>query len=187
MGAIDNLEEAAIAPAASTAAAVIAAAAKPAPAAVHPREFLSFQLGAEEYGIDILKVQEIRGYEQPTRIVGASDFVKGVTNLRGNIVPVVDLRLKFGLDHCVYDGSTVTIVLNVAKRVIGVVVDSVSDVIELKPEQIKPAPEFSGSTAADHIIGMGTLEQGDRERMLILVDIEKLMTGADMGLCTQAL
>jgi purine-binding chemotaxis protein CheW len=151
-----------------------------------PREYLSFRLGGEEYGIDILKVQEIRGYEQPTRIASAPGFIKGVTNLRGVIVPIVDLRIKFGMDECVYDGSTVTIVLTVANRVIGMVVDSVSDVIELKPEQIKAAPQFSSAVSAEHITGIGAIKQGDQERMLILIDIEQLMTGAEMGLVSAA-
>ena len=106
-------------------------------------EFLSFRLGAEEYGIDILKVQEIRGYESVTRIANAPSFIKGVTNLRGTIVPIVDLRLKFGLGEPTYDSFTVVIILNVARRVVGVVVDSVSDVTELTAEQIRPAPDFS--------------------------------------------
>jgi purine-binding chemotaxis protein CheW len=147
-----------------------------------PNEFLSFRLGSEEYGIDILRVQEIRGYEQPTRIAGAPSFVKGVTNLRGVIVPIVDMRIKFGMDECAYDGSTVTIVLVVANRVVGMVVDSVSDVIRLDPGQIKAAPGFSDAVPASHIIGLGTVRQGEQDRMLILVDIEQLMTGADMAL-----
>jgi len=146
-----------------------------------PNEFLSFRLGAEEYGIDILRVQEIRGYEQPTRIAGEPDFIKGVVNLRGVIVPIVDMRIKFGVDDCAYDGSTVTIVLTVANRVTGMVVDSVSDVVRLKPEEIRAAPEFSSVVPASHIIGLGTVKQDGQERMLILVDIEQLMTGADMA------
>lgn len=148
------------------------------------REYLSFRLGNEEYGIDILRVQEIRGYEQPTRIVGAPDFIRGVLNLRGVIVPIVDLRVRFGLEPR-FDTITVTVVLNVAGRTVGAVVDSVSDVLELEPEQIKPAPEFNGNIDAGKIIGLGTVKQGDQERMLILLDIEKLMTSADMGLVDQ--
>jgi purine-binding chemotaxis protein CheW len=142
------------------------------------QEFLSFRLGAEEYGIDILKVQEIRGYEIVTRIANAPPFIKGVVNLRGTIVPIVDLRVKFGLSDPTYDAFTVVIILNVARRVVGAVVDSVSDVIELSPEQIRPAPEFSSGIDAGYIRGLGTA--GDR--MLILMDIEKLMTSADMAL-----
>ncbi len=148
-------------------------------------EFLSFRLGAEEYGIDILKVQEIRGYEQPTRMANAPAYIKGVVNLRGVIVPIIDLRIKFGMPEPQYDSMTVTIVLNIGSRVIGVVVDSVSDVIALAGDAIKPAPEFSGTLSTEHIIGIGTLKEGERERMLILMDIEKLMGSADMGLIDQ--
>lgn len=155
-------------------------------ATAHRNEFLSFRLGAEEYGIDILKVQEIRGYEAPTRMANAPAYLKGVVNLRGVIVPIIDMRIKFGLPEPKYDSVTVTIVLNIGNRVIGVVVDSVSDVIALPAGAIKPAPEFSGTLSTDYIIGIGSLKDGERERMLILVDIEKLMSSADMGLIAQA-
>ena len=147
-----------------------------------PREVLSFKLGAEEYGIDILKVQEIRGYENPTRIANAPGFMKGVTNLRGVIVPIVDMRMRFALDNVSYDAFTVVIILNVAHRTVGMVVDAVSDVLELRSDQIKPAPEFNGSVDATHITGLGTVKSGDDERMLILLDIEQMMTSAEMGL-----
>jgi len=155
------------------------------------QEFLTFKLGAEEYGIDILKVQEIRGYDTVTRIANAPAFIKGVINLRGVIVPIVDLRLKFNLGEARYDSFTVVIILNVANRVVGVVVDSVSDVLELAAEQIRPAPEFSAMLDAGYITGIGSVKsggekgaQGDAQddRMLILVDIEKLMTSPDMAL-----
>ena len=142
------------------------------------REFLAFKLGSEEYGIDILRVQEIRSYEVPTRIAKAPDFVKGVVNLRGVIVPIIDMRLKFRLAQASYDSFTVVIVLNIGKRVVGMVVDAVSDVITLKPEQLRPVPGFSSAIASDHILAIGSV--GDR--MLILVDIEKLMGSAEMGL-----
>jgi purine-binding chemotaxis protein CheW len=147
-----------------------------------PREYLSFKLGAEEYGIDILKVQEIRGYEQPTRIANAPHFIKGVVNLRGVIVPIVDMRLRFGLPDVKYDSFTVVIILNVAHRTVGMVVDSVSDVLELPAGQIKPAPEFNGAIDAAYITGLGTIKHGDDERMLILMDIEQMMTAEDMCL-----
>lgn len=142
------------------------------------REYLAFTLGREEYGIDILRVQEIRGYEPVTRIANAPDFIKGVVNLRGTIVPIVDLRIKFRLGEATYDQFTVVIVLNIAGRVVGIVVDSVSDVTTLTPGQIKPPPETGTVFDADCLIGLGTLN----ERMLILVDIDRLMTGSDMGL-----
>jgi purine-binding chemotaxis protein CheW len=152
------------------------------PAAPELRECLTFRLGAEEYGIDILRVQEIRGYEAPTRIANAPAFIKGVVNLRGVIVRIVDLRMKFGLVRVDYDTMTVTVVLNVAGRTVGVVVDSVSDVIELKGDQIKPAPEFNSVVDSGYVVGIGAIKQGEQERMLILVDIERLMTSAEMGL-----
>jgi purine-binding chemotaxis protein CheW len=146
-------------------------------------EFLTFRLGNEEYGIEILKVQEIRGYEQPTAIANAPDFIKGVVNLRGIIVPIVDLRIKFNLGEAAYDDFTVVIILNVAGRVVGIVVDGVSDVIRLSDEQIRSAPDFAAASFdTRYITGLGTIE----ERMLILVDIEKLMMSADMGLTEPA-
>ncbi len=142
------------------------------------REFLAFKLGAEEYGIDILKVQEIRGYEAVTRIANAPEFIKGVVNLRGIIVPIVDMRIRFNLGEPTYDQFTVVIILNIGGRVVGMVVDSVSDVTTLAPAQIRPAPEMGTAFNTDYLIGLGTLD----ERMLILVDIDRLMSSADMGL-----
>ncbi|HEU4852795.1 MAG TPA: chemotaxis protein CheW [Telluria sp.] len=142
------------------------------------REFLAFTLGAEEYGIDILKVQEIRGYESVTRIASAPEFIKGVINLRGIIIPVVDMRIKFNLGTPVYDQFTVVIILNVGGRVVGMVVDSVSDVTTLTREQIRPAPEMGSSFDAQVLMGLGTID----ERMLILIDIDRLMSSPEMGL-----
>jgi purine-binding chemotaxis protein CheW len=146
------------------------------------QEYLTFTLGREEYGVDILKVQEIRGYEKPTTIANAPAFIKGVVNLRGTIVPIVDLRIKFQLGTAEYNQFTVVIILNVAGRVVGVVVDGVSDVVGLTAEQMRPAPDFSSSFDTQYITGLGTVD----ERMLILVDIEKLMTGAEMALMEEA-
>ena len=141
-------------------------------------EFLAFKLGQEEYGIDILKVQEIRGYENVTRIANSPEFIKGVVNLRGTIVPIIDMRIKLNLGEPSYDEFTVVIVLNIGQRVVGMVVDSVSDVITLAPEQIRPAPAVGSALETDYLIGLGTVD----ERMLILVDIDKLMLSSDMGL-----
>ncbi|SFL73227.1 chemotaxis protein CheW [Rugamonas rubra] len=141
-------------------------------------EYLAFTLGSEEYGIDILKVQEIRGYEAVTRIANAPAFIKGVINLRGIIIPVVDMRIKFNLGEPVYDQFTVVIILNIGGRIVGMVVDSVSDVTTLTPEQVKPAPEMGSAFSTDYLIGLGTID----ERMLILVDIDRLMSSAEMGL-----
>ncbi|HEY9224002.1 MAG TPA: chemotaxis protein CheW [Variovorax sp.] len=141
-------------------------------------EFLSFRLGDEEYGIDIQKVQELRGYDAVTRIANASAFIKGVVNLRGIIIPIIDMRIKFDLGEPTYDACTVVIVLNVGGRVVGMVVDSVSDVITLSSEQIKPAPAMGATLDSDYLIGLGALDQ----RMLILLDIERLMASDEMGL-----
>ena len=141
-------------------------------------EFLAFTLGEEEYGIDILKVQELRGYESVTHIANAPDFIKGVVNLRGVIVPIIDMRIKFNLREPVYDQFTVVIILNVVGRVMGIVVDSVSDVIGLSYDQIKPAPEMGTTFNSAYLIGIGTID----ERMLVLVDIDKLMSGTEMGM-----
>ncbi len=147
-----------------------------------PREFLSFRLGREEYGVDILRVQEIRSYEPPTRIANAPDFIKGVLNLRGLIVPIVDLRLRLACDSAAYDALTVVIVLNVRGRTVGAVVDSVSDVMTLDPADIKPAPPLHSTLDAGYILGLGCTTSGEGERLLILTDIERLMSGPEMGL-----
>jgi purine-binding chemotaxis protein CheW len=141
-------------------------------------EFLAFRLGAEEYGIEILKVQEIRGYEAVTAIANVPPFIKGVVNLRGVIVPIVDLRIRFNLERAEYDELTVVIILKLDDRVVGVVVDSVADVITIPADQVRPAPEFSSSLGVDHITGLGTMD----DRMLILLDIEAFMSSEQMGL-----
>ncbi|MDA8455885.1 chemotaxis protein CheW [Acidovorax sp. GBBC 3334] len=142
------------------------------------REYLTFRLDQEEYGIDILKVQEIRGYEPPTRIANAPEFIKGVTNLRGTIVPIVDMRLKFDCSKAEYNSFTVVIILNLRNRVVGIVVDSVSDVMELASDQIRLAPDIESTIDSNCIVGLGSVG----ERMLILLDIERLMSNPDMGL-----
>ena len=145
-------------------------------------EYLTFKLGDEEYGIDILKVQEIRGYDHVTRIANTPGWLKGVINLRGTIVPIVDMRIKFNLGRAEYDQFTVVIILNVAKRTVGMVVDSVSDVLTLAGDQIRPAPELSGTMDTRYIMGLGTVEG----RMIILADIERLMTSREMDLLEHA-
>ena len=147
------------------------------------REFLAFKLGSEEYGIDILRVQEIRSYEPPTRIANAPAHVLGVVNLRGVIVPIVDMRVKFNLEQKAYDSFTVVIVLNIASRVVGMVVDGVSDVITLAPDQLRPVPQFNSAIDSEHLLAIGAVD----ERMLILLDIEKLMQSHGMGLTEPAL
>ncbi|MCT6588428.1 MULTISPECIES: chemotaxis protein CheW [Pantoea] len=139
-------------------------------------EYLIFTLGNEEYGIEILKVQEIRGYDRVTRIPNAPEFITGVTNLRGVIVPIVDLRVKFQLGAADINQDTVIIVLNLHERIVGIVVDGVSDVLALNDEQIRPAPDFSATLSTKYLLGLGLLN----ERMLILVDIEKLLNSEEM-------
>ncbi len=141
-------------------------------------EFLAFTMGQEEYGLDILKVQEIRGYEAVTTLANAPAYFKGVVNLRGVIVPIIDMRIRFNLGTPTYDQFTIVIVLNINGTVMGMVVDSVSDVTTLAPEQIRAAPQMGNAIAADYLIGLGTID----ERMLILMDIDKLMSSDDIGL-----
>ena len=147
-------------------------------AAEATREVLVFVLGAEEYGVDILKVQEIRGCEKVTTIPAAPAFLKGVVNLRGTIVPVVDLRTKFGLPVPADDSHAVVVVLRITNRVIGAVVDGVSDVVRLTHSDVKPAPELGSVVDASFIAGVAT--KGGR--MILLVDIEKLLSTGELNL-----
>ena len=140
-------------------------------------EYLTFRLGAEEYGIDILRVQEIRSYEKPTTIANAPEHLKGVVNLRGVIVPIIDLRIKLGVGEVRYDHLTVVIVLNIGDRVVGVVVDGVSDVLTLEPSQLRPVPALDSNFDPDHILAIGSVD----ERMLILLDIEKFLSDTVLG------
>lgn len=146
------------------------------------RELLLFRLGQEEYGIDILSVQEIRRYEAVTRLVNTPDFIKGVINMRGTIVPIVDLRIKFNLPVVEYNDFTVVVILNVAERVVGIVVDAVSDVVSVGTEEIRPAPEFGAQVDADYLDGLATVD----ERMIIVVNIESLITTPELGLIDEA-
>lgn len=141
-------------------------------------EYLTFRLGQEEYGIDILRVQEIRSYEQPTRMAHAPQFIKGVIDLRGVIVPIIDLRIKLGCATADYTDFTVVIILNVGGTVLGAVVDAVADVVALQAEAIKPAPQFQGHVDGSFVRGIATTG----ERMLIVLDIESLLSSSEMGL-----
>ncbi len=145
-------------------------------------EYLTFVLGNEEYGLEILKVQEIRGYDTVTQIANTPEFIKGVVNLRGKIVPIVDLRIKFNLGKVEYDEFTVVIILNLNGRVVGIVVDGVSDVMALQGEQIREVPTLVTSIDTKYILGLATVE----EQMLILVDIEQLMSSQEMELVDSA-
>lgn len=145
-------------------------------------EYLSFTLASETYGIDILKVQEIRGYDAVTRIANTPEFIKGVINLRGVIVPIVDLRIKFQVGEATYHEFTVVIIINVLGKVVGIVVDGVSDVVALSADQIKPAPEFGGAVDTRYLTGLGTIS----DEMLILIDIEKLIASDDLQIMEAA-
>ncbi|MDP2370303.1 MAG: chemotaxis protein CheW [Rhodoferax sp.] len=158
-------------------------ASRPAQVLADAGQYLTLRLGGEEYAIDILRVQEIRSYEAPTRMVNAPSFIKGVINLRGVIVPIVDLRLKLNIENVEYNEFTVVIILNVRGTVIGAVVDSVSDVVTLTTQTIKPAPHFESSIESRFIIGLANVG----ERMLIVMNVEALMSNAEMGLVAAAL
>jgi purine-binding chemotaxis protein CheW len=145
-------------------------------------QYLTFTLGSEEYAVDILKVQEIRSYDAVTVIANAPRFIKGVINLRGVIVPIVDMRIKFSVGEARYDDFTVVIILNVMSRVVGIVVDGVSDVIALPNDEVKTAPEFGAALDTQYIRGLATIDK----RMIILVDIERLMSSRDMELMDEA-
>jgi purine-binding chemotaxis protein CheW len=144
-------------------------------------EYLTFRLGGEEYAIDILQVQEIRAHESATRIATAPAFVRGVINLRGTIVPIVDLRVKFGFEHAA-NAASVVVILSIAGRVIGVVVDAVTDVVALAADDIRETPEVGGAIAAGFIRGIAPMG----ERMLIVFDIARLMMSADFALVEAA-
>jgi purine-binding chemotaxis protein CheW len=165
----------------TSAVARAAAAAAKASTPIAAQEWLTFRLGDEEYGMDILRVQEIRSYEKPTRIANMPEHVKGVVNLRGVIVPILDLRMRLGMTDVRYDGATVTIVLNVGGQVVGVVVDSVSDVLELSKDDVKPFPGMSTSIEVSCITGIGSLKHDGHDRMLILLDIAALIAGIKDG------
>lgn len=150
--------------------------------AVQTREMLTFRLGSEAYGINILKVQEIRGCDPVTPIAGTPEFIRGVIDLRGVIVPIVDMRMKFALSDAQYDAFTVVIILNVARRVIGIVVDAVSDVVTFTADQIRPVPEFSAALDTQFITGLARLD----EQMVILLDIEHLLSSPEMQLTDAA-
>ncbi len=142
------------------------------------QDFLTFTLGDESYAIDILAVKEIRGYEAVTKIANAPNFIKGVINLRGDIVPIVDMRIKFNVGTVSYDEFTIVILLNIHNRILGIVVDSVSDVVSLEKEQLKPPPEFGVAFNSRYLLGLAPVG----EQMIIVVDIEELVSSDEMGL-----
>ena len=141
-------------------------------------EYLTLRLGAEEYAIDILRVQEIRSYEQPVHMVNSPSFIKGVINLRGVIVPIVDLRLKLSMPSAEYTDFTVVIILNIRGTLVGAVVDGVSDVVTLDAKVVRPAPQFESAIDARFILGLANLD----ERMLVVIDMDALLSNAEMGM-----
>jgi purine-binding chemotaxis protein CheW len=146
-------------------------------------QYLTLRLGVEEYAIDILRVQEIRSYEEPTKMVNSPSFIKGVVNLRGVIVPIVDLRLKLNIEKVEYDEFTVVIILNIRGIVVGAVVDAVSDVVTLSAQNIKPAPQFESAIESRFIVGLANLD----DRMLIVMNMEALMNNAELGMVAASL
>lgn len=143
-------------------------------------QFLSFTLGNDDYGIDILRVQEIRGWEEVRKIPNTPDYIKGVMNLRNTVVPIVDLRIRFGLENIEYLPTTVIIVLSVdlagEQHVMGVVVDAVSDVIDVNDDEIKKSPNFGATVDTKYINGMVMLGK----RMVILLNTEKLLNPREL-------
>ncbi|MGP9833594.1 chemotaxis protein CheW [Marinobacter sp. NSM] len=142
------------------------------------QEYLTFSLGEEQYALDIMSVKEIRGYEAVTRIANAPSFIKGVINLRGEIVPIVDLRIKFGVGEARYDEFTIVIVIQIHDRLVGIVVDAVSDVVSLSEQERRPPPEFGVAFDSRFLVGLAKLQN----KMIILVDIEALVSSNELSL-----
>ncbi|WP_241901370.1 chemotaxis protein CheW [Vibrio sp. 10N.286.49.B3] len=144
-------------------------------------EYLTFWLGKEYYGIDILTVQEIRTYDQVTSIPNMPAYIKGVMNLRGVVIPIVDMRVKFSLTDITYHEMTVVIILNIGHRIVGIVVDSVADVVLLEQTDVQPPPNFASALDTKYIKGLAS----QNELMLVLMNIQKLMNSDDMALFEQ--
>jgi purine-binding chemotaxis protein CheW len=153
------------------------------PDTVAPLQQLTFALADEEYGVDILAVREIRGWSHVTRIPQAPDYVLGVLNLRGAMVPVMDLRLRFGLVRESYNDTTVMIIVAIGERLFGIVVDAVSDVIDIDPAAIKPVPDLGAVVDTDYLQGLATHDG----HMVMLLDVEKLMCPEDVETLDAAL
>lgn len=151
---------------------------EPSKASVDKKEFLTFVLGDEHYALDIMKVKEIRGYETVTKIANAPAFIKGVLNLRGDIVPIVDLRVKFAVGEATYNEFTIVIMLHIGERIVGIVVDAVSDVINVNADEIKPPPQFGVAFDSQFLHGLLPVAGN----MIILLNIESLITSKELGL-----
>ncbi len=143
-------------------------------------QYLTFDLADEHYGVDILKVQEIKGYTAVTKIPNTPSYMTGVLNLRGTIVPIVDLRLKFGMEPTEPTSFTVIVVVNVGKRVMGFLVDAVSDVLELASKDIQPPPELGSKVDITFVSGIGNCN----DRLVTLLDIDRVLTDAEVEAAT---
>jgi purine-binding chemotaxis protein CheW len=146
-------------------------------------QYLTINLASEEYAVDILAVREIRGWTPVTRIPQAPSYVLGVLNLRGNIVPVLDLRLRFGLVREEYSATTVTVIITVAGRNFGVVVDGVSDVLDFNPADMRPVPDMGTAVDTEYLKGLAAVD----ERMVLLLDVDKLLQPQDAQMLEAAL
>ncbi len=150
-------------------------------------KFLTFCLGQEEYGVEILRVREIIGIIGITPLPQMPEYVKGVINLRGKIIPVIELRTKFALPSVEYTEATCVIVVEVSEDdeadhfQMGVIVDSVSEVLDIDRDDIEPAPRFGSVLKTEYILGMGKVNDDDREKVIILLDIDKVMTQEDLA------
>ncbi len=139
-------------------------------------QFLTFQLGDELYGVDILRVQEIKGYTTVTKIPNTPPHIKGVLNLRGTIVPIVELRTKFGMPTIAYTMFTVIVVVVVKEKIMGLVVDSVSDVLNISKNDIQPPPQFGSKVDVTVLTGIG--KSGDK--LVALLNIDQLLSEAEL-------
>jgi purine-binding chemotaxis protein CheW len=154
--------------------------------AVNADQYLTFMLAGEEYGVDILRVQEIKGWGKVTPIPSTPDYVRGVMNLRGTIVPIIDLRRRFSLDNIDYGPTTVVIVLRVEcegrDRIMGIVVDAVSDVYAVPSEELRPSPDFGGNVNVEFVRGLATVD----EKMVIMLNIDKLLNSDELEMVSRA-
>jgi len=150
-------------------------------AAAEGDQYLTFMLAGEEYGVDILRVQEIKGWDRVTPVPNTPEYIRGVINLRGTIVPIIDLRLRFGLEPMEYGPTTVVIVLKVVheeqSRIMGVVVDAVSDVYNVEADALKPPPDLGSGVEVDFVQGLATVA----DKMVILLEIDRLLNSGDLA------
>jgi purine-binding chemotaxis protein CheW len=139
-------------------------------------EYVTFAIGEETYGVEVLKVQEIIGMTQITHVPNSMDFMKGVINLRGSVVPVVDMRIKFRMDEREYDAFTVILIVEVQERLIGLIVDSVSDVVGIPVESLQETPHFSANIETDYIKGIGNRD----DQLIIILDVDLILSSEEL-------